>query len=99
MKILNFVYTIMYVVFVMFLFVLMWYFSYSNRKITEQIELKNAKIMELQTKNADYSRIHRWIPILEQLLTPMAKAELNALAEKLIQEKARNYENSTQIRR
>ena len=67
------------------------YFSMECEKLEEkiqiQIELKDAQIMELQTKNADYSRIHKWIPILEQLLTPLARHELDALAEKLIQEK------------
>ena len=58
-----------------------------EQKILIEIEIKDAKIMELETKNADYSRIHKWIPILEQLLTPLARHELDALAEKLIQEK------------
>ena len=58
-----------------------------EKKIIIEIEEKDNKIMELQTKNADYSRIHKWIPILEQLLTPLAKHELDVLAEKLIQEK------------
>jgi len=67
------------------------YFSMECEKLEEkiiiEIEEKDNKIMELQTKNADYSRIHKWIPILEQLLTPLARHELDALAEKLIQEK------------
>ena len=67
------------------------YFSMECDKLEEkmliQIELKNAKIMELETKNADYSRIHKWIPVLEQLLTPLARHELDALVEKLTQEK------------
>jgi len=67
------------------------YFSMECEKLEEkmliQIELKDAQIMELETKNADYSRIHKWIPILEQLLTPMARHELDVVAEKLIQEK------------
>jgi len=69
------------------------YFSMECEKLEEkiqiQIELKDAQIMELQTKNADYSRIHKWIPILEQLLTPLARLELDAMAERLVQEKAK----------
>ena len=69
------------------------YFSMTCEKLEDKIEIqiaeKNAEIMDLQTKNADYSRIHKWIPILEQLLTPLAKLELDAMAERLIQEKAR----------
>jgi len=67
------------------------YFSMECEKLEKemltQIELKDAKIMELETKNADYSRIHKWIPVLEQLLTPLARHELDVLAEKLVQKK------------
>ena len=67
------------------------YFSMECEKLEEkiqiQIEEKDNQIMELQTKNADYSRIHKWIPVLEQLLTPLARHELDVLAEKLVQEK------------
>ena len=82
---------IIFMFFMMLLFVCSTaYFSLENDKLIEQIEIKDAQIMSLQTKNADYSRIHKWIPILEQLLTPLARHELDVLAEKLVQEK---YEN------
>lgn len=88
------------IIFITFLMILFAgstaYFSMECEKLEEkiiiEIEEKDSKIMELETKNADYSRIHKWIPILEQLLTPMARHELDALAEKLVQEKT-NYEN------
>ena len=87
------------IIFMFFLIILFLgstaYFSMECDKLEEkiqvQIELKDAQIMELQTKNADYSRIHKWIPILEQLLTPLARHELDAVAEKLIQEKEKNH--------
>ena len=65
------------------------YLSLDNDKLLAQIEIRDAEIMNLQTKNADYSRIHKWIPILEQLLTPLARHELDAIAERLIQEKVK----------
>ena len=67
------------------------YFSLDNEKLLEQIEIRDAEIIDLQTQNADYSRIHKWIPILEQLLTPLARLELDAIAEKLVQEKEKNH--------
>ena len=84
------------IIFMFFLIILFLgstaYFSMECDKLEEkmliQIELKNAKIIELETKNADYNRIHKWIPVLEQLLTPLARHELDVLAERLIQEKS-----------
>jgi len=88
------------IIFITFLMILFAgstaYFSMECEKLEEkiiiEIEEKDSKIMELETKNADYSRIHKWIPVLEQLLTPLARHELDVLTEKLIQEKT-NYEN------
>jgi len=62
------------------------FFSMKAEKLKEQLEVKDSKILELHTKNADYNRVHKWIPILNQLLTPLARAELNALSEKLDQQ-------------
>ncbi len=60
-----------------------------KEKLQEQIEIKDAKIMELQTKLADYARIYRWIPILDQTLPPLTKMYLDVVAEKLEQDKAK----------
>lgn len=89
---------IIFVIFMMLLFACSTaYFSMECEKLEDKIQVqikeKDAQIMELQTKNADYSRIHKWIPILEQLLTPLARYELDALAEKLVQEKGKNHGN------
>jgi len=87
---------IIFVIFMMLLFACSTaYFSVECEKLEDkmlmQIELKDAQIMELETKNADYGRIHKWIPILEQLLTPLARYELDVVAEKLAQEKRKNH--------
>jgi len=87
---------IIFVIFIPLLFTISTaYFSMECEKLEQkmiiEIELKDAQIMELQTRIADYSRIHKWIPVLEQLLTPLARHELDVVAEKLIQEKGKNH--------
>ena len=87
---------IVFVIFMMLFFAISTaYFSVECEKLEDkmltQIELKDAQIMELETRIADYSRIHKWIPVLEQLLTPIARHELDVVAEKLAQEKRKNH--------
>lgn len=64
-----------------------------EEKMQEQTKIKDIQIMELEALNDNYGRIHSWIPLLNQLLTPLAKIELDALAEKLYQERNTKNDN------
>ena len=78
--------TVLFII-VIFLFALYGAIQLCTR--TGRIAERNAqveKINQLELTIEEYERINETLPVLRQLLTPLALAELDTLSEQLLQE-------------
>lgn len=64
----------------------------SAEKHREVIDNKNIRINHLELKVERLENCCRWSSVLEQMLPPLAKAELDVMVEQLKQKKVRKHE-------